>query len=348
MRRAAAAAFTAAMALTGTAAHAAPVEIAETGSTLLYPVFNRWVAAYQNTHPGVRITTQSTGSGTGIADAISGRVQIGASDAYMSDIEINLNPGILNIPLAVSGQIINYNVPGFNDRHLKLSSPVLAAIYQGRARYWDDPAIAKLNAGVNLPHAAIVPVHRADGSGDTFVFTQYLSFSTPDWAKTLGYATTMYWPAVPGAINTQGNSGMVHESRTPYSVAYIGISYKSATVAAGLGEAAVANRDGQFVLPDAATVGAATAELAPKTPPRERVNLVFAPGPRSYPLTNYEYAIVKNKQPSAEIAEALRDFLSWVVDPNGGGVSSYTRPLGLLALPSAIVTLSRAQIDTIH
>ncbi len=147
----------------------------ETGSTLLYPLFNIWVPAYTQQHPNVQITTQGTGSGTGISEAVSGIAQIGASDAYMSNPLIKAHPRVLNIPLAISSQMINYNIPGLNKQQLKLSGPVLAGIYDGSIRFWDDPAIAKDNPGVKLPHNAIVPVHRTDGSGDTFIFTQYLS-----------------------------------------------------------------------------------------------------------------------------------------------------------------------------
>jgi phosphate transport system substrate-binding protein len=240
----------AAILLDGTA-RAAPAKLSETGSTLLYPLFNLWAAEYTD----AQITTQGTGSGAGISEAISGTAQIGASDAYLTNAQMKSNPGMLNIPLAISSQMVNYNVPGLNNQHLKLSGPVLAEIYQGKVKYWDDPAIAKINPGVKLPHNAIVPVHRSDGSGDTFIFTQYLSYSTPDWSNSLGYGTTVNWPAVQGGIGAVGNPGMVNASKsTPYSIAYIGISFKNATASAGLGVARLKNRDGKFVLPDHTTV----------------------------------------------------------------------------------------------
>jgi phosphate transport system substrate-binding protein len=337
------------MALAGNAAHADQVKLAETGSTLLLPLFSQWAADYQKTHSDVQITTQGTGSGAGIAQAVSGAVQIGASDAYMTDAQMKASPGVLNIPLAVSSQMVNYNVPGLNDQHLKFSGPVLAAIYAGDVRYWDDPIIAKLNAGVNLPHREIVPVHRADGSGDTFIFTQYLSFSTPEWSKSAGYGLTVNWPAVQGSASATANSGMVNMAKgTPYSIAYIGISFKNATDAAGLGVAMLQNKDGKFVLPDAITAGAAVAEVAPETPPDERISLIYASGERSYPIINYEYAIVKVEQPSAAIAKAVKDFLGWSIDPKGGNAPPYMQAVGFVALPGTIVTLSNYQINLIH
>ncbi len=335
--------------LVGGTAYGAQIRLLETGSSLLYPLFNLWITSYQKTNPGVQITTQSTGSGTGISEAISGIAQIGASDAYLSNAQMKSNPDMLNIPLAISSQMVNFNLPGLNDQHLKLSGPVLAGIYQGKIMMWDDPAIAKINPGVKLPHSAIVPVHRTDGSGDTFIFTQFLSFSTPDWSNALGYGTTVSWPAVQGGIGAVGNPGMVNASKgTPYSIAYIGISFKTATDSAGLGEAALENRDGKFVLPNDTTVSAAVNEMVAKTPADERVSLIFAPGAQSYPIINYEYAIIKAKQPNAETANALREFLIWAINPKQGSAPHYIQSVGFLALPDTIVKLSQKQIQKIQ
>jgi phosphate transport system substrate-binding protein len=335
--------------LTGGSANAAPAKLLETGSTLLYPLFNLWVPDYQKKNPDVQITTQGTGSGTGISQAISGIAQIGASDAYMSNAQMKANPDILNIPLAISSQMINYNIPGLNNQHLKLSGPILAGIYNGKIQYWDDAQIAKLNPGVKLPHNMIVPVHRTDGSGDTFIFTQYLSFSTPDWSNSTGYGTTVSWPAVQGGIGAAGNPGMVNASKgTPYSIAYIGISFKNATDQAGLGEATLENKNGKFVLPDNTTVGAAVAAMAAKTPADQRISLIFAPGAQSYPIINYEYAIVKSQQPNSATAKTLGNFLNWDVNPHGGSSAHYMKAVGFVALPAAIAKLSRNQIDKIH
>jgi phosphate transport system substrate-binding protein len=328
---------------------ASKVDLLETGSTLLYPLFNIWVPDYQKAHTDVQITTQGTGSGTGISQAISGIAQIGASDAYMSDAQIKAHADILNIPLAISSQMINYNIPGLNDQHLKLSGPVLAGIYDGKITFWDDAAIAKLNSGVKLPHKVIVPVHRTDGSGDTFIFTQYLSFSTPDWSKSAGYGTTVSWPAVQGGIGAEGNPGMVNATKgTPYSISYIGISFKNATDQASLGEAQLENKDGKFVMPDSATVSAAVDQMAGKTPPDERVSLIFAPGPQSYPIINYEYAIVKSDQANGDTADALKQFLDWTISPSGGSAANYMKQVGFVPLPQTIQDLSKKQIDKVH
>jgi phosphate transport system substrate-binding protein len=242
-----------------TDAQAEEARILETGSSLLYPLFNLWVPAYTKDHQ-VQITTQSTGSGTGIAQAVSGLAQIGASDAYLSDAIRKQHPNMLNIPLAISSQMVNFNVPGLNGDHLKLSGPVLADIYEGKISQWNDPQIAKLNPGVKLPDHRIVPIHRTDGSGDTFIFTQFLSDSAPQWQSSVAYGTTVSWPSVQDGLGAEGNQGMVSAlQQNRYSIAYIGISYKTAISKDKLGEAALENRSGKFVLPDDQTVQAAAA-----------------------------------------------------------------------------------------
>jgi phosphate transport system substrate-binding protein len=327
----------------------AQTRLLETGSTLLYPLFNLWVPAYSKTHPGVQITTQGTGSGTGISEAISGIAQIGASDAYMSNAQVKMHSAMLNIPVSISAQMVNYNIPGLNHEHLKLSGPALADIYSGKALYWDAPVIARLNPGVKLPHKMIVPVHRTDGSGDTFIFTQYLSFSTPSWNNSVAYGTTVSWPAVQGGVGAEGNPGMVNACKgTPYSIAYIGVSFKRATEDAGLGEAMLQNRAGRFVLPDPHTVGAAVAAMSAKTPKDERISLIFAPGAQSYPIINYEYAIVSARQPNAATAAAIREFLLWGMSPQHGNSPLFMKQVGFVPLPAAIQALSRAQIEKIQ
>ena len=258
---------------------------------------------------------------------------------------IKEHPDVLNIPLAISSQMVNYNIPGLNNVQLKLSGPTLAGIYDGSVRYWDDKAITKDNPGVKLPHEAIVPVHRTDGSGDTFVFTQYLSDSTPSWANKTGFDTTVSWPAVQGGMGAEGNPGMVNARAL---IAYVGISFKNAVDSDHLGMALLQNKAGDFVTPDAADVSAAVQAMASKTPADERISLIFAPGPKSYPIINYEYAIVKADQPSPQQTTALKDFLSWAISPTGGGSPKFIEAVNFAPLPPEIAELSKKQIDKIH
>lgn len=336
--------------LLGTSGPAAATNLAlhETGSTLIYPLFELWISDYQAQHPDVAITAGATGSGDGIAKAIAGTVQIGTSDAYMSEAAREQNPQILNIPLAISAQTVNYHIPGLITP-LKLDGPTLAGIYNGQITMWDAPAIAALNPGLALPHHRIVPVHRADASGDTFIFTQFLDFSTQSWDDTIGYGTTVPWPFVPGSATAIGNAGMVQTlAQTPYSVGYIGVSFRAAIAKAGLGTAMLKNQNGKFLLPTPATISAAAAVLDPRTPPDERLTLVFASDDDSYPLINYEYAIVSKKQTNAMTAEAVRRLLLWAISTEGGNAPNCLNTAGFIPLPDFIRGLSEAQIDLVR
>lgn len=329
------------------AARADEITLSETGSTLLYPLFNVWVAEYAKGHPGVHITTGGTGSAAGIAQTISGSAQIGASDAYMSDAQARQNPQVINVPMAISALTVNYNLPGLNATHLKLDGPVLAGIYTGKIRAWDDKSIAALNPDVKLPHHDIIPIRRADGSGDTFVFTQYLTFSTPSWEDKLGYGTTIAWPEVPGSLSADGNLGVLQESqKTPYSITYIGVSLHNEIAEAGLGTAQLKSYSGEFLLPSPDTIAAAAASLTPRTPVDERLTLVNAPGANAYPLVNYEYAVVSTKQPNPATAAAIRKFLLWAIAPDETN-EKYLDEAHFIALPAHIWVLSHDQIETI-
>lgn len=324
------------------------VQLAETGSSLLYPLFNIWAPAYQKLHSNVQLTTGSTGSGTGISEATGGMVQIGASDAYMSTAQMQQYPNILNIPLAISAQQIMYNLSGFNSQHLNLNGSVLAGIYTGAIKYWDDSAIKAINPGANLPHQAIVPVRRSDGSGDTFLFTQYLSDTSGSTWQKVGYGTTVTWPQVATEVAANGNQGVVQAlSQTPGSIGYVGISWLNQATKDGVGYAAVENKDGKYVLPTTATITSAVNAMVANTPADERVSLIDAPGTDSYPIINFEYAIISKTQPNAQTAAALRQFLTWALSPTGGSTSSNLTQVHFIALPASVVKLSQAQIAKI-
>jgi phosphate transport system substrate-binding protein len=325
-----------------------PVKLVETGSSLLYPLTNVWVKDYQARHPGVQITTNSTGSGTGISQAMNGTAQIGASDAYVSDAQMQQTP-VLNIPLAISAQQINYNLPELkSNEHLRLDGPVLAAIYSGTVQYWDDSHIKSINSDLasRLPHQRIIPVRRSDGSGDTFIFTQYLSDTTPSWKSGPGYGTTVNWPAVENEVGANGNPGMIDAAKSAkYSIAYIGISYLDQTNQSGLGYARLKNKAGNYVLPTPLNIQAAAASVATKTPKDARISLINTDAPTAYPIVNYEYAIVKPQQ--GEDAAALKDFLEWAISPRGGNSEKYLSQVHFVALPQPVVQTSHELIAQI-
>jgi phosphate transport system substrate-binding protein len=331
---------------TGSAkATAARLPLIESGSSLLFPVRNLWVTAYSASHPGAEISTTSTGSGAGISQAIQGLINIGASDAYMPAALAKKHPTMMNIPLAVSSQAMNFNLPGV--KTLNLSGPILAAIYEGKITRWNDPAIVAANPGVSLPDHVIVPIHYADSSGDTFMFTQYLSASDANWARTMGYGTTISWPAIPGALGAIGNSGVLAAAAANrYSVAFIGISYADQATADGLGQAALLNKAGHYVLPTSAAISAAAKSFAAATPTNERISMIFAPGAYAYPILNYEYAIVNGRQPSPAVAKAVRDFLIYSITT--GNAPSFLTKMHFQPLPAFVQTLSAKQIAKIN
>lgn len=336
------------LALSAGMAHAATVKLAETGSTLLYPLFDAWVMDYKAIAPDVAMTAAATGSAAGTSAALNKTVSVGSSDAYLSDEDAAQNPDILDIPVAISAQTINYNIPGLNGP-LKLDGPTLAGIYSGQIQQWDDPAIKDMNPGLNLPSKPIIPIRRADGSGDTFIFTQFLDFAADSWEDNPGYGITVDWPSVSAEVTATGNAGMVKAlSGTPYSVGYVGVSYAADLAKAGVGTALIKNQNGKFLLPTPQTIADAAAELDPRTPPYERITLAFAPGDDSYPLINYEYVLVSKTQPDAATAAALRSFLNWAVSAEGGNAPKYLDAVHFIPLPDFIRALSEAQIGQIQ
>lgn len=299
-----------------TAAAAAGTErLRETGSTLLLPLMSLWVTAYERAHPDVSIDVEGTGSGEGISQAMAGSVDIGASDAYLSDEQ--LSTGVLNIPLAVSAQVIAYNLQQIGDRHLNFSGDVLAGIYSGAIVYWDDPRIRALNSGMarDLPHERIVAIRRIEGSGDTFMFTRYLVSAARAW--TAGYGTTVRWPYTPGMLSARGNSGMIDAcEKNDGSIAYVAVSYLPQLGFGELGYAALRAHDGSYVLPTPETMSAAVAG----TPIGQdgRASLIDRPQRHAYPIVTYEYAVVREHQGDAARARALKNFFAWAISPSGG------------------------------
>src|SRR5271163_2836314 len=321
------------------------VALSETGATELYPLMNLWAPAYSAKYPNVSITTGSTGSGAGISQAAAGTVSVGASGAYLSDGDMSAHKGLMNIALAVSAEQVNYNLPGVTE-HLKLNGKVLAAMYQGTIKAWNDPQIAALNPGVNLPATPVVPVHRLDASGDTFLFTQYLSKQDPDgWGKSPGSGTSVDFPVVTGTLREAGNGEMVTGcAKTPGCVAYIGISYLDKATQKGLGEAQLGNASGNYLLPDAQSIQAEAASF-PSTPANQAISLINGPAPNGYPIVNYEYAITYSKQKDAATAQTMQAFLHWAA--TDGNSPSFLDQVHFQPLPPAVAKLSDAQIATI-
>ncbi len=323
--------------------------LTETGSTLLYPLFNLWVGGYTQKFSNVTVQTAGTGSGTGISDAENSTVDIGASDAYLSPSVATANPDLKNIPLAISAQIVAYNVPGVLS-HLKLTGKVLSEIYQGQVTTWNASQIASLNPGVTLPSTPIVTLHRSDSSGDTFLFTTFLSKTDPSgWGTKIGYNTTVPWPAAPGALGETGNSGMVAGCKaTPGCIAYVGISYLTQALQAGLGYASLQNAKGQYEVPTQASIAAEAAAFVKKTPANGTISLIYGSAPGGYPIINYEYGIVSTHQSSSSTAKGIRSFLEWAINSKDGAATSYLAQVNFQPLPSKVEAQSVKQILSIQ
>jgi phosphate transport system substrate-binding protein len=322
--------------------------VTETGSTLMYPLFNLWAGGYNQKYSSTTIQTAGTGSGTGISSAENGTIDIGASDAYLSPSVSSANPDLKNIPTAISAQLVAYNVTGVTS-HLKLSGKLISEIYQGQVTNWNASQIASANPGVTLPNLPIVTLHRSDSSGDTFIFTQYLSKADPSgWGTKVAFNTTVPWPAAPGALGETGNSGMVSGCKaTPGCIAYIGISYLTQTLQAGLGYAALGNAKGQYVVPTQASIAAEAAGFVKKTPANGTISLIYGSVNDGYPIVNYEYAIVSTHQSSSSAAKNIRSVLEWAVNSKYGNNTSYLSQVNFQPLPSKVVAQSVKQILSI-
>src|SRR5438876_7879385 len=318
--------------------------LSETGSSLMAPLFTLWAPAYHARFPQVTLRTVSSSSGEGIASAAAGKADIGTSDAFLSPATLAKYSNLVNIPLAVAALMVVYNVPGVTAlAHLRLDGTVLARMFSGKISRWDDPAIAALNPAVKLPGTAVVPVHRADSSGSTFLFTSYLNAQDPaGWSSSL-IGTTVAWPRKAGALGAAGSDAIVSRVRSaPGAIGYVGVSYLSQVMDANEGEAALGNSSGNFVLPAARAIQAALGSFT-NTPASETISLINGAAAQAYPIINYEYAVVNASQPSATRAQDLRAFLTWAVT---SGTAQLAK-VHFQPLPPSVITLSDAQIARI-
>lgn len=326
--------------------------ISEAGSSLVYPYFQLIAANFTKLFPNVQFNTAAGGSGAGQSGVEQNTINIGGSDPFLTNAQMSANPGILNIAVAVSAQQVNYNLPGVPaTTHLNFTGSVIAGIYNGTITYWDDPAIAGLQSASvasSLPHQLIVPLHRSDSSGDTNLFTTYLSDTSSSWLKNVGSGNTVSWPSVPTAQAENGNAGMLTGcSQTQYSIAYIGVSYLAQATTKGLGSAALKNLAGNFVQLTTANVQSAVNAQYTSTPPDERLSMIYGPGANSYPIVNYEYALVKQHQSSTQLAQDIQAILVYTTLPQYGQSNYFMSQTGFIPLPASIAQLSWAQIESI-
>ena len=325
--------------------------ISETGSALMYPMFNLWVRNFTQLYPNAEINTENTGSGVGQSFVRSRSVQIGGSTAYITDTQEPQFQGILNIPLAVSAAIINYNLPGFPQNvHLNFSARVLVEIYNGTITSWDDPAIKAINPGATslLPSHEIFPMHRSDGSGDTYMFTNYLAYNDRWWRTNIGSGLQVPWPSFLSAQSAIGNPGIVIQcGNFPYSISYVALEALDLSIQKKLGFGFVQNRDGSFVNASSDNVKEALDALSFNTPPDERMSLIMAPGKNAYPIVTYTYALVSNSQSDPSAAAVVRAFLTYCLLKQYGNSPYFLNQYHFLPLPDPVMQLSLQQVAQI-
>jgi phosphate transport system substrate-binding protein len=307
------------------------------GSTFDYPAFAKWFEAYGSVDANVRFNYQSIGSGAGQKLLLSQTVDFGASDAPMKDEALAKASGkILHLPIVAGGVAIIYNLPG--DPKLKLDGDTLANIYLGNITMWNDPKIAALNPGLTLPETAIIPVHRADGSGTSFIFTDYLSTIDPAWADTVGKGSSVKWPAGIGlaAKGSEGVAGQVKQ--LPGGIGYAELAYADQNK---IPYADMKNAAGQFISPAPESVSAALATA--QIPGDFRFSMVNAAGGRAYPISGASWVLVYQKPKNAENGAKLVAFLKWAVTEG----QKLSPALDYAPLPDAVQQRELKLLDTI-
>ncbi len=317
--------------------NAATVNVTGAGSTFDYPAFTKWFEAYKQVDSGVQFNYQSIGSGGGIKNLTSQTVDFGASDAPMTDAALAAAPGkILHLPIVAGGVAIIYNLPG--NPKLKLDGDTLAGIYLGNITKWNDPKIAALNPGVSLPDLAIVPVHRAEGSGTSFIFTDYLSSVNPAWADSVGKGASVKWPAGIGlaAKGSEGVAGQVKQ--VSGGIGYAELAYADQNK---IPYADMKNASGNFISPAPDSVSAALATA--KIPDDFRFSMVNPPGANAYPIAGASWVLVYQHPKNAEGGPKLVAFLKWAVT-DGQKLSSQ---LDYAPLPDSVQQRELKLLDTI-
>jgi phosphate transport system substrate-binding protein len=283
------------------------IDLQGAGATFPFPLYSKWVSEYQKVDPRVRINYQSIGSGGGIRQITEKTVDFGASDAPMSDEELSKVPGkLIHIPTTLGAVVVSYNLPGVTG--LKLSPDVVAGIFLGDVKTWNDPKIKKLNPDAKLPKDPISVAYRSDGSGTTAVFTQYLAAISPTWKDKVGAGKSVKFPTGLGAKGNEGVAGQL--KTTPGSVGYIELAYAKQT---DLPYASLQNAAGKFVEPSLDGISAAAASVMTTMPEDMRVSIVNAGGDATYPISAFTYVLVYEDQADAVKGKALAEFLWWAV-----------------------------------
>src|ERR1700680_1588133 len=288
------------------AAAAGPVLLNAAGATFPYPMYSKWFDVYHQAHPNIQINYQSIGSGGGIRQLIDKTVDFGASDGPMNDDQLKqASVPILHFPTVLGADVPSYNLPGVS-AELNFTPDTIAGIFLGKITKWNDQAIAGANPGVKLPSDDIVVVHRSDGSGTTYIWTDYLSKISPEWQTKVGKATSVNWPVGLGGKGNEGVAGLIQQ--TPASVGYIELIY---AIQNKIAYGRVKNAAGAFVKADLAGVSAAAAAAAKSMPDDFRVSITDPPGKTAYPIASFTWLLIPEKFSDGGKRDAIKGFVKW-------------------------------------
>jgi len=317
----------------------ATTSLSGAGSTFDAPLFSKQFAAYAQATCNVQVNYQPVGSGSGISQLLAQTVDFGATDAPMTDTQLAQSKSgpIIHIPITLGAVAISYNLSQLSaSAHLKFTGPVIADIWLGKVKYWDDPEITKLNPGVTLPHEAMTVVHRSDGSGTTSIFTHYLAAVSPQWSSQVGASTTVNWPV---GVGGKGNAGVAAAVKsTAGAIGYNELAYVlTNTIQYGV----VQNQAGEYVAPSLDSAKAAAANFT-NIPADLRFYIVNAPGAGSYPISGFSWVIVYQKQSNTDKGQAVANMLWWMTHQG----QQYSTALSYVPLPASIVTKDEAQIKS--
>ena len=306
------------------------------GATFPNPIYTKWFDAY-NKATGVQINYQSIGSGGGIRQFTEGTVDFGASDGPMNQAQIDAVQGnVLHVPTVIGAVVLTYNLPSLGATQLQFDGPTIADIYLGRITKWNDKRIAALNPGVALPNADIIVVHRSDGSGTTYIFTDYLAKVSREWKDKVNYATSVSWPT---GLGGKGNEGVTQQvKQLEGAIGYVELIY---ALSNKLPYGKVKNAAGTFVVPSlaSATAAAASAKFAKDTD--FRVSITDAPGAQAYPITSFTWLLIRKDTKDPAKAKLVRNFLDWMITPEAQAMSGQ---LEYAPLPPEVIALIKPRI----
>jgi len=308
------------------------------GATFPYPMYSKWFSEYHKLHPDIEVNYQSIGSGGGIRQVIAGTVDFGASDGPMTDDQLKeAKTKILHFPTVLGADVPAYNIPGVT-AELKFTPEALAGIFLGKISKWNDKAITGANPGVNLPDRDIIVVHRSDGSGTTYIWTDYLSKVSPEWQSQSGKGTSVKWPVGLGGKGNEGVAGSIRQLQG--SIGYVELIY---AVQNNIAYGSVRNAAGNFVKASLESVTAAAAS-APKMPEDFRVSITNAPGKDAYPISSFTWLLIPSQSKDAAKGKILSDFLNWMVTDG----QKMTASLSYAPLPDAVVQKEKEAIKQVR